>query len=143
MSPWWSLCALYSSYARWSYRRRLESLGCLLGGVYVRCNHRMPGGVIVGDPGLCCYGPAFNVMCDVNCSRAITSHCLLTRGVWGLIKNGHFVSVILTGCATYRGTQKKKNSTRSVDVTHVRGTQQRRPESPTITPGMQVILKVR
>ena len=36
------------------------------------------GGVIVGDPGFCCCGPAFNVMCDVNCSNAaITSHCLL------------------------------------------------------------------
>ena len=52
--------------------------GCLLGGVYVRCTHRMPGGVIVGDSGLCCCcGPAFNVMCDVDCSSAVTSHCLL------------------------------------------------------------------
>ena len=37
----------------------------------------MPGGVIVGDSSLCCCGPAFNVMCDVNCSSAITSHRLL------------------------------------------------------------------
>ena len=30
-------------------------------------------GVIVGDSSLCCCGPhAFNVMCDVNCSSAIT-----------------------------------------------------------------------
>ena len=37
MSPWWSLCTLYLS-------------------------HRgMQGGVIVGDSGLCCCGPAFNV----------------------------------------------------------------------------------
>ena len=35
--------------------------GCLLGGVYVPCIYRMPGGVIVGDSGLCCCGPAFNV----------------------------------------------------------------------------------
>ena len=56
-----------------------SDLGCLLGGVYVRCIHRMPGGVIVGDSSLCCCGPAFNVMCDVNIyySSAITSHCLL------------------------------------------------------------------
>ena len=47
-------------------------LGCLLGRVYVPCIHRMPGGVIVGDSGLCCCGPAFNVMCDINCSSAIT-----------------------------------------------------------------------
>ena len=34
--------------------------------------------VIVGDSGLGCCGPAFIVMCsDVNCSFAITSHCLL------------------------------------------------------------------
>ena len=33
--------------------------------------------VVVGDSALCCCGPAFNVMCDVNCSSAITSHCLL------------------------------------------------------------------
>ena len=52
-------------------------LGCLLGGDYVCCVHRMPGGVIEGDSGLCCCGPAFNVMCDVNCSSAITSHCML------------------------------------------------------------------
>ena len=46
MSPWWSLCTLYLSHARWSYRRRLGSLlrAC------VQC---------------------------VNCSSAITSHCLL------------------------------------------------------------------
>ena len=37
----------------------------------------MPGVVIVDDSGLCCCGPAFNVMCDVNCSSAIISHCLL------------------------------------------------------------------
>ena len=50
----------------------------LLGEVYVPCIHRMPGGVIVGDSGLCC-GPAFNVMCDVDCSSAITSHCLFVH----------------------------------------------------------------
>ena len=37
----------------------------------------MPGGVIVGDLCLCCCRPAFNVMCGINCSSAITSHCLL------------------------------------------------------------------
>ena len=26
MSPWWSLCTLYSPYARWSYRRLLSCL---------------------------------------------------------------------------------------------------------------------
>ena len=31
------------------------------GGVYVPCIYRMPGGVIVGNSGLCCCGPAFNV----------------------------------------------------------------------------------
>ena len=46
------ICTLYSSHARSSR-------------------------VIVGDSGLCCCGPAFIVMCDVNCSNAITSHCLL------------------------------------------------------------------
>ena len=49
----------------------------LLGGVYVPCIHRMPGEIIVSDSGLCCCGPAINVMCDVNCSSAMTSHCLL------------------------------------------------------------------
>ena len=34
-----------------------------------------PGGVIVGDSGLCRCVPF--PMCDVNCSSAITSHCLL------------------------------------------------------------------
>ena len=36
-------------------------LGCLLGGVYVPDIYHMPGGVIVGDSGLCCCGPTFNV----------------------------------------------------------------------------------
>ena len=36
-------------------------VGCILGGVYVPCIYRMPGGVIVGDSGLRCCGPAFNV----------------------------------------------------------------------------------
>ena len=53
--------------------------GCLLGGVYVHCIHRMPGGVIIGDLGLCRCGPAFKVMCDVNCSSVFTSHCLLVQ----------------------------------------------------------------
>ena len=30
---------------------------CLLGGVYVPCINRVPGGVIVGDLGLCCCVP--------------------------------------------------------------------------------------
>ena len=54
-----------------------QHVSSCLGGVYVRCIHRMPGGVIVGDSGLCSCGPALNVMCDVKCSSAITSHCLL------------------------------------------------------------------
>ena len=33
------------------------SWGCLLGGVYVPCINRMPGGIIVGDSGLCCCVP--------------------------------------------------------------------------------------
>ena len=40
-------------------------LGCLLCGVYVPCIYRMPGGVMVGDSGLCCCGPAFNVWCQL------------------------------------------------------------------------------
>ena len=35
--------------------------GCLLGGVYVLCTNRMPGGVIVGDSGLCCHVPVVGV----------------------------------------------------------------------------------
>ena len=35
-----------------------SGLCCLLGGVYVPCVCRMPGGVIEGDSGLCCCGPA-------------------------------------------------------------------------------------
>ena len=49
---------------------------CLLDGVkylvFIACHVD-----IICDSGLCCCGPAFNVMCDVNCSSAITSHCLL------------------------------------------------------------------
>ena len=36
--------------------------GCLLGGVYVLCINRMPGGVLVGDLGLCCCIPVQCVM---------------------------------------------------------------------------------
>ena len=46
--PWWSVCTLYLLHARWSYHRQLGSLLLCV-----------------------CF------MCDVNCSRAITSHCLL------------------------------------------------------------------
>ena len=35
--------------------------GCLLCGIYVPYIYRMPGGVIIGDSGLCCCGPEFNV----------------------------------------------------------------------------------
>ena len=35
-------------------------IGWLLSGVYVPCIYRMPGGVIVGDSGLFCCGPAFS-----------------------------------------------------------------------------------
>ena len=48
MSPCWSLCTLYLSKARWSYRRRLGSL------LLCACS-----------------------MSDVNCSSAIASHCVL------------------------------------------------------------------
>ena len=56
MSPWWSLCTLYSSHAMWSYRRWLGSLLLWL---------------------------AFNEKCDVNCSSGITSHCLLILKLHG------------------------------------------------------------
>ena len=52
MSPWWSFCTLYLSHARWSYRRRLGSL------LFCACS-----------------------MCDINCSNAITSHCLLIQTI--------------------------------------------------------------
>ena len=89
----YKLCILFSDHMPWNsdlstpswlcriawtvlhYRWCLR--GCLLGGVYIRCIHRMPGGVIVGDSGLCCCGPAFNVTCDVHCSSAMPSRCLL------------------------------------------------------------------
>ena len=48
MSPWWCVCTLYLSYARWSYRRWLGSL------LFCACS-----------------------MCNVNCLSAITSYCLL------------------------------------------------------------------
>ena len=34
---------------------------CLLGGVYVPCSNRMPGGVLVGNSGLCCCVPVVRV----------------------------------------------------------------------------------
>ena len=40
--------------------------------MYLVFIYRMPGIVIVGDSGLCRCGSAFDIMCDVNCSRAIT-----------------------------------------------------------------------
>ena len=42
--------------------------------VFIAC---MPGAVIVGDSGPCCCG-GLRSMCEVNCSRAITSKCVLT-----------------------------------------------------------------
>ena len=50
------------------------SLGEFMYVVFIACQ---VCGVIVGDSSLCCCGPVFNAMCDVNCSSAITSHCLL------------------------------------------------------------------
>ena len=51
----------WSAYGlSWALRYHLE-LGSLLDGVYVPCIYRTPGGVIVGDSGLWCCGPAFNV----------------------------------------------------------------------------------
>ena len=41
----------------------------------------MPGGVIVGDSGLCCCVVGLRSMCDVNCSSAMTTHCLLCLGL--------------------------------------------------------------
>ena len=39
---------------------------CLLGGVYVPCIHRMPGGGIVGDSGLCYRVPILQyVICQL------------------------------------------------------------------------------
>ena len=70
MSPWWSLCTMYVSHVRRSYRRRLGSL------LVCACS-----------------------MCDVHCSNAITSHCLFILyfivGLsqwWGhIIPMGYFV----------------------------------------------------
>ena len=38
-----------------------DNRGCLLGGVYIPCIHRMPGGVVVGDSGLSVVACMFNV----------------------------------------------------------------------------------
>ena len=50
--------------------------GYLLGGVCVPCMYRMPGGVIVGETGLCCCGP---VQCVTSIVRAqlLPSVCYL------------------------------------------------------------------
>ena len=50
----------YDEYERWFVW--IHRRGCLLGGVYVPCINRMPGGVIVGDSGLCCCVPVVHVM---------------------------------------------------------------------------------
>ena len=64
MSSWWSLCTLYSSHTRWSYRRRFGSL------LLCACS-----------------------MCDVNSWSAVTSHCLLIR-VFSCAPPGVSVSVM-------------------------------------------------
>ena len=50
----------------------------ILGGVYVPCINRMPGGVIVGDAGLCCCVPTFNVLLDLKQSinQSINVQCV-------------------------------------------------------------------
>ena len=45
--------------------------GGLLGGIYVPCIYRTPGGIIVGDSGLCCCGP---VRCVTSIVRAQLLH---------------------------------------------------------------------
>ena len=50
-----------STLTFWWFTFANRITGCLLGGVYVPCIYCLPGGVIVGDSGLCCYGPVFNV----------------------------------------------------------------------------------
>ena len=57
MSPWWirpDVTVMFDSALQINYQS-------ILGGIYVPCIYRMPGGVIVGDSGLCCCGSAFNV----------------------------------------------------------------------------------
>ena len=68
MSPWWSLCTLYVSHARWSYHRWLRSL------LLCACS-----------------------MCHVNCSSAVTSHCLLIEHP---AQHPAFQSPIATGWGT-------------------------------------------
>ena len=50
-----------NSVCRWWFRRLWPVEVLSWWSLYVPCTYRMPGGVIVGDSGLCCYGPAFNV----------------------------------------------------------------------------------
>ena len=58
-SPWWSLCTLCLS--------QKVHQGCLFCGVNAPCIYRKPGGVIVGDSGLCCCVP---VQCVTSIVRA-------------------------------------------------------------------------
>ena len=69
----------------------------ILGGVFVFCIYRRSGGVIVGDLGLCCCGPALNVSVSDGqyyCSSADyfplfvdrTSHCILRYYIVSLIE---------------------------------------------------------
>ena len=46
--------SIYILFIKYALLIAVNVRGCLLGGVYVPCINRMPGGVNVGDYGLCC-----------------------------------------------------------------------------------------
>ena len=70
MSPRWSLCSLYSSHARWSYRRRL---GSLLVWACVQCVTSIVRAQLL--PIVCCFRP-----CSTStavCSSVGQTRCVL------------------------------------------------------------------
>ena len=76
LSRWWTLVSSQFSQDEedeinvpiaLSAFRDTISQDVVLAGVYVPCIYRMPGGVVVGDSGLCCSGP---VRCVTSVVRA-------------------------------------------------------------------------
>ena len=69
----------------------------LLGRVYVPCLYRMPGGVIVGDSGLCCCVP---VQCVTSIVRAQLLQALFVESTLNLSRS-HSVSIIHSEASLY------------------------------------------
>ena len=77
MSPWWSLCTLYLSHARWSYRRRFRSLLLHASSLSAITSHCLLYFFMLSKIAFFCLSVSFSALYKIHTCTYIHNMCLV------------------------------------------------------------------